>query len=520
MTVVATITCDDSRFDSFAGEQWFLDLPSSFWENWNELTIEPKGLSSCDNCNSLSLGYTASIKDASFLTACVECFTLKALTSMAGMDWRFTWRNSSLEPLVPFIVLPEQSPDSLSIKLEECPRCTKNIAPEGVMISNVPSWSQGRYRGYLAKDINGSVVTVHVTCMFTCDECGIKYVHGGANGITAASVNSNAVCEPCWTKLQEEDEWFNCDSCDTNVNGDRLYYSDIRDASYCRSCYDSGIECQDCGYEYYEDDGHECEEDESGSQWIHSYGFKPRPIFFGSAPYHLGLELEVEARRASLTEGAEIMYDAVGGRAYLKYDGSLSDGFEIVTHPHSLREIQDNFPWDAVAKIQDLGFRSWNTSSCGIHVHVSRIAFKDDAHQIKFTKLIYDNQRQVERLAGRKSNYAKFNDKGKVVAKVKYGNQSDGRYSAVNNENENTLEVRVFRGSLRKERILSAVEFVHAAVEYTKTIKVTPKDKPLSWARFIAFVVMHHEVYPNLITIMNELFDKDNEVIDQEEVNN
>lgn len=520
MTVVATITCDDSRFDSFAGEQWFLGLPSSFWENWNELTIEPKGLSSCDNCGSLSLSYTGSIRDTSFSTACVECFTLKALTSMAGMDWRANWRNSSLEPLVPFIVLPEQSPDSLSIKLEECPRCTRNIVPEGVIISNLPSWSQRRYRGYLAKDINGSVVTVHETCMFTCDECGIKYVHGGANGITAASVNSTAVCEPCWTKLQEEDSWINCDSCDTYITEDNNYYSDIRDQNLCRSCYDSGIECEDCGYEYYENDGHECEEEEDTSSYIHSYGYKPRPVFYGKADYHLGLELEVEARNGDLSSGAEYVYGKIGDRAYLKYDGSLSNGFEIVTHPHSLHEMQNKFPWEILPWLQDEGFRSWNTSSCGIHVHVSRSAFKDDAHQIKFTKLIYDNQRQVERVAGRKSGYAKFNDKGRVIAKVKFGNQSDGRYSAVNNENENTLEVRVFRGSLRKERVLSAIEFTHAAVEYTRTIKMVAKDKPLSWARFIAFVVLNHQTYPNLLTIIGELFDKENEVIDQEEVDN
>ena len=519
MTVVTAITRDDSRFDSIKDEEWFKNLPDLFWRYWNELTIESKGLINCDNCNDLALGYVASVTNSGgFTTSCNECIGINILKAIAGMDWRFVWNTSLLVELVPFIVLPEHSAESLAIELLKCPRCTKSILPEDA--TSIPLRSPQRYLGYLAIDSAGNTVKVHDNCRYECNECNTSYVMGGTHGVEVTSVNNRWVCTPCWDNLESEDSWINCDSCDTYVTENNNYYSDMRDQNLCRSCYDSGIECQNCGYEYYEDDGHECDEDESGSRWIHSYGFKPRPIFFGSAPYHLGLELEVEARCARLTEGAEIMYDAVGGRAYLKYDGSLSNGFEIVTHPHSLSEIQDKFPWDAVAKIQDLGFRSWNTSSCGIHVHVSRSAFKDDAHQIKFTKLIYDNQRQVERLAGRKSNYAKFNDKGKVVAKVKYGNQSDGRYSAVNNENENTLEVRVFRGSLRKERILSAVEFVHAAVEYTKTIKVTPKDKPLSWARFIAFVVMHHEVYPNLITIMNELFDKDNEVIDQEEVNN
>ena len=122
-------------------------------------------------------------------------------------------------------------------------------------------------------------------------------------------------------------------------------------------------------------------------------------------------------------------------------------------------------------------------------------------------KLIYDNQRQVERIAGRSNNsYAAFSDKGYLVRKVKTGHQNNGRYSAINTENDNTIEVRVFKGSLRKERVLSAIEFVHACVEYTRNVKVSTKNHALSWLKFTGYVSENSEMYPNLVTIMSESF--------------
>ena len=156
-------------------------------------------------------------------------------------------------------------------------------------------------------------------------------------------------------------------------------------------------------------------------------------------------------------------------------------------------------------------------------MHVSRTAFsaatsdQRDTHQIKFMKLIYDNKDQVQKLAGRKSSWAKFDDKGQVIRKVKYGYQSANRYSAVNVENSNTLEVRVFRGSLRKERVLSAVEFVHAAVEYTRDLKIVPKDKPFEWTTFIGYVTKHKDIYPNMLTIVNEMLAKAQTTISRQE---
>ena len=363
----------------------------------------------------------------------------------------------------------------------------------------------------------------HEACTVVCYQCEERKTRR-----YACDINRELYCKECsdvWFEYIGDDH-VDCTGCGTTVATNDSVYSDWLDDDVCSYCNESRyFDCNDCGYEDYlvNMPDHDCDNnsEEPGAQYIHSYGFKPRPVFWPNLEhkYYLGLELEVEQRHGDeddYEQGAELIYNALGNRGYLKHDGSLRYGFEIVTHPHTLKEMQDNFPWNALKQLKDYNFRSWNTSTCGIHVHVSRTAFKvaqnlsrTEAHQIRFMKLIYDNQRMVERLAGRSSNYAKFDDKGKIVPKVKLGNQTAGRYSAVNTENDSTLEVRVFRGSLRKERVLSALEFVTAAVEYTRDMMIVPKNKPLSWLRFASYVSENSETYPNLFLIMNELYEKE-----------
>jgi hypothetical protein len=121
-------------------------------------------------------------------------------------------------------------------------------------------------------------------------------------------------------------------------------------------------------------------------------------------------------------------------------------------------------------------------------------------------KLIYDNERQIGRLAGRTSSYATFEDKGRLVSKIKHGNQSNGRYSAINSDNSATLEVRVFRGSLKPQRVLMALELVQCAVEYTRDLHVNASNKALSWMMFTRYVADNASIYPNLFTAMEKSF--------------
>ena len=333
-------------------------------------------------------------------------------------------------------------------------------------------------------------------------------------------VDNDALCEPCFDEDRNNGNIFYCDRCECYTYDTQTYAGEY----YCEPCYDQVIYyCDDCGENYHADRGHDCSEDDSDGV-IHNYSYKPAPEMFGQGKYFLGFELEVESTSLSKYDGAEKVQQILAHHAYMKEDGSLNDGFEVVTHPHTLEAYNTQFNWDFLGSLQRMGFRSWNTNTCGLHVHVSRTAFEPydnrtlsrketilrrQAHELRFMKLIYDNQRQVERIAGRSSTYSSFEDKGNLVPKVKNGYQSNGRYAAVNTENYATLEVRVFRGSLKETRVRSALEFVHAAVEYTRGLKVTGKNNVLTWSKFVAYIVTNEDKYPNLLGVINQTFNNE-----------
>lgn len=350
-------------------------------------------------------------------------------------------------------------------------------------------------------------VLVHENCSFMCGMCRHRFVHIHQN---ANRYNNRSICDDCKNVCADSDDIHECEGC--LGWHDELDYSDHRNEHLCNVCYDQEIECGDCGHYYHESDDHVCYMDSSG---IYGYQYKPDPRFYGQDTYYFGLELEVEDEGGvGCKQGANIVKDALGERAYLKYDASLNNGFEIVSHPHSFNEFK-LLNWDFMRELRRFGFRSWDTETCGIHLHISRTAFKkdgrrDEAHELRFQKLVYDNAKSVCKIAGRTSSYARFDDKGKLVSKVKLGQTAD-RYEAINITNDHTLEIRVFRGSLKTSRVLSAIEFVHSAVEYTRNMKITPKENPLSWHRFVAYVVENRDRYENFAHIASSSYEYESE---------
>jgi hypothetical protein len=389
--------------------------------------------------------------------------------------------------------------------------------------------ARGSYRKVTAYDQGMNEYQAHLTCSYFCDDCDKYFISWNSNSSGTVITMSfekylgMSRCEPCVKNIIEEwggeDRFFYCDQCESYE--DRSQSSFYNNDRYCDTCYREYVyHCDDCDIAYWHNDDHDC--DDVGNL-VHEYSYRPRPHFFGEGKYHFGFELEVESNNNSRKEGARYLIDNLGSHAYLKKDASLDEGFEIVTHPHTLDEYQKKFNWDCISGLRKLGYRSWDTRTCGLHVHVSRTAFglvkkqadvlKAQSHELRFIKLIYDNQRQIERLAGRSSSYARFNDKGKLANRVKYGHQDD-RYEAVNSQNSETLEVRVFKGSLKPARVLSAIELVHASVEYTRDLKVSGSNRALKWINFVRFVADNEVIYPNLVSAIQSTFDADRDPTD------
>ena len=356
--------------------------------------------------------------------------------------------------------------------------------------------------------VSYSAETVCSDCVRHCERCEDI----GTENDNYCYVDGERWCENCIDYAS----W--CDSCEEYSTNSSYYINDCgaywcigcteRHASYCEYCDDYNSNgCENCN-----------------NRVIHDYSYRPDPIFHSTDKgerLFFGVELEMEVHRM-YNDAAEYAHQLEGmDLAYLKHDGSLNQGFELVTHPMS-HDFYKNEADDLFRVIEGLRdsyqVKSWSTGTCGIHIHISRTGFNGGPHMHRFLNLIYSNKLLYETLAGRSSDrWAKFDDvdmshhiRGEdgnytrtpvfrtFKQKIMNGGYTD-RYSAVNTQNTNTLEMRIFRGSTKGSVIKAHLDLAHASVEYTRTMSIKQvKEGLLSADHFMTYIESHQELYPEL----------------------
>jgi hypothetical protein len=243
------------------------------------------------------------------------------------------------------------------------------------------------------------------------------------------------------------------------------------------SCYDSRevkvVRCQDCNVKCVDTETVDgiCVDCCGRDYRVHNYthrveetlGFDRQKL--KSEPY-LGIEMEfqVDKRKAGRLYVGNTMF----GHALMKDDGSITNGFELVSRPagyttHLAR--YDSFLTDLPEYIHP-------HKSCGMHVHISRKAFT----YLGAGKLVEfmnreDNKDFVKLIAGRgttnyqnrDNNYDKYTPYQQAV-KDRYV----GRYNFVNLNNKKTIELRIFATPANKLEFNIRMQFVKAMIEYCK----------------------------------------------------
>ena len=318
-------------------------------------------------------------------------------------------------------------------------------------------------------------------------------------------------CTRCGEELSRdeailyEDEWY-CEECLDEFTyvcdrcGRRIDRRDAITDSSTTLCYDCYCEyynrCDNCGrlirsgYGYYDDDDEEtlyCEECYHKSQKIiHSYSYKPYPIFHGDGNRYFGVELEVDDGGKD-TDNAETILD-IGNHdednIYIKTDGSIDDGFEIVTHPCTLEYHSKELPWNNIMdELIEMGYLSHKTSTCGLHCHINRTSLGEtreiqdeviarilyfvEHHWDEMLKFSRRTQSQIEQWASR---YGRKNNPTEFIDNVKKS-YDFSRYKCINLLNYNTIEFRLYRGTLRYNTFIATLqltnEICNAAVELT-----------------------------------------------------
>ncbi len=145
-------------------------------------------------------------------------------------------------------------------------------------------------------------------------------------------------------------------------------------------------------------------------------------------------------------------------------DGSLNNGFEIISQPFGLDNHRKLWEWTKDTTITR-GLRSHLTDTCGLHVHVNR----DSLTNLTIARAVYfvnhqANKHLISTIARRyNAGYCKAKSK-----KLSTSHRSDmaERYEMINITNSKTIEFRIFRGSLKYEAIIAAIEFCHAVLNF------------------------------------------------------
>ncbi len=298
--------------------------------------------------------------------------------------------------------------------------------------------------------------------------------------------------------------------------GERIWNDDNAgdgDTPLCQSCYDRFYTaCAHCGRvileddAYYEDDERDdplcwrCYSRAQEDKQIHDYYYKPEPVFYGEGSRYFGVELEIDGAGENSRNACQLMRLANRGREliYCKHDGSLADGFEIVTHPMTLDFHRDKMPWMEVAgKAVSMGYTSHQAGTCGLHVHVNRTAFgvtevTQDAciarilyfvekHWEELLKFSRRTQRQLERWAAR---YGYKEQPREILEHAKKGGHG-GRYACVNLQNNSTIEFRMFRGTLKYNTLIATLQLVDKICDVAVNL-LDEELKNLSWTSFVS----------------------------------
>lgn len=242
---------------------------------------------------------------------------------------------------------------------------------------------------------------------------------------------------------------------------------------------------------------------------LHSYMTKAEqvcswPFFRGDALVY-GVEVEVEPR-SNASQSRVLRGLGEDQRSFFcKSDGSLDSGVEIVTVPLSLEEHRGSgrrpFDWRGIMRgILPIAMSGSKTSRCGMHVHVNRGALSNMV-LAKMLLLMNDRAMQplVSAIAQRGSSqwarpYQKTWGSWKDPTR-------DGRYQPLNCT-RHTVEFRVFRGSLRYDRILKNLEFCDAVVHYCRDVSAAQFLDP---DRLRAYLIANEKTWPVLAGFLREI---------------
>ena len=342
----------------------------------------------------------------------------------------------------------------------------------------------------------------------------------GPGGVSGNLPRFRVVFEKDEDSLPEDHRY--CDVCERAFGLDDMRF--VHDTAYCESCYhDSFASCHDCGHVanrdemYFNDEVDDylcesCNDDRTTrTPSLNDYsidflgvldpGVEPSDGWTefrakgesDKVPCY-GMELEINYSERHCGEKLwNVLRKRFAGGFWLVSDGSVCNGCEIVFAPHSLKSYEERGLKDVLKELADLGFRSYESGQCGLHIHAPR---PEQKHGEKIQAFFSANADRIRNFAKRSPE--RLNQWAKIPAcsgergyRAYSGNVRalrPGKYWSVN-PHGCTLEFRCFRGTLSYQRVFASLQFVDAIVTHAATTSIATMSHPAkSWLSFVAWL--------------------------------
>lgn len=368
-------------------------------------------------------------------------------------------------------------------------------------------------------------VTLHRALGYACDECAGEYNMERFRCQYCLQDLPTEDCHPAYPACDVcrdcGDHTRECESCGDEFHEDGMTV--ISGDYYCADCRDYYSECDNCGLAFRSDNGYSggqsvyCSDHCYGQNWtyccdcdtevpigehcdcrdrcednngISPYNYKPQWEKIGDGPRYMGIEMEVSCKGSIASYHVSSVGDILGDYlACVKEDGSVTNGFEIVTNPISA-EVWASVPLeDLHSFLVREKYRSHETDCCGLHVHISRTGLTD-CTLAKMAIFVYVQREKLEKLGRRcYGPYCGYKDatSGKSV---KYLLHENDRYGAINFCNRSTVEYRFPRGTLNPSTIRATVGLCHAITEFCQRVSIAgfyrTKETWVSFVKFLA----------------------------------
>lgn len=330
---------------------------------------------------------------------------------------------------------------------------------------------------------------------FWCEDCD-KYYSNEENSDYFIDLENRTVCSSCY-----DDRYFTCDGCNYSMSSERY----VRDG-YCNGCAPEGILNANNI------------ENSDANIFSPQYGLKYDPeVLTNTTKPYIGVEFETLLEDPSDTDVIDEVNSLVrfnGKFGIIKEDASLEEnGFEIVTVPMLLEDQKVRWK-DFFDSGVNNNFENYS-GAAGIHIHLNRNSLTN-VGLARLLFLVYgqkENKKFTEFIAERKPNtYWKNNPQNiKNYYKDREKQKSRFRSEAVNLQNNNTIEFRIFNSVQDKEKFYKNIEYVDAVYNFCNNeIFIRP-----TWQNFVDYVKVNESKYPHLVSFIfnNIIRDESNKYV-------